>query len=129
MIIMTMQQNLLAELQQSNIEKPVRDLYNLYFENVIAQVCANGGNREDGADIFQEAVLIFIEKVKTGIFRGESSIKTFLIAIARNMWLFELRTRSRRNNRETIYMKSEDKEVEYASSFFEKKTPGACCGC
>ena len=118
---MIMQQNLMIELQHSNIEKPVRQLYDHYFESVVAQVCSNGGNREDGADIFQESVLVLIEKVKTGQFRGESSIKTFLLAIARNLWLFELRTRSRRSNREVIYTNGEDKEVKPADSFFDKK--------
>lgn len=112
---------MLDELSQSNIEKPVRQLYHHYFENVVAHVCSNNGDRDDGADIFQEAVLIFIEKVKNGQFRGECSIKTFLMGIVRNLWLFELRTRSRRNNRETIYMDGEDKEVELSGFLGDKK--------
>lgn len=104
-----LQQDILTELQQPDIEAPVRNLYENYFEGVVAQICANGGNRDDGADIFQEAVLVLIDKVKTGKFRGESSIKTFLSAIARNLWLHELRTRGRRNNRETTYMVGAEK--------------------
>lgn len=98
---------LIVELLQANIEQAVRKLYNDNFENTVAMVCANGGNREDGADIFQEAVLILIEKIREGKFRGESSIKTFLMAIARNRWLFEMRTRERRKTREALYMDGE----------------------
>lgn len=76
-MIMEAQQNLLIELRQSNIEKCVRHLYEHYFERVIAQVCSNGGNWEDGADIFQETILVLIEKIKTGQFRGESSLSTW----------------------------------------------------
>lgn len=113
------QQDMLADLREPNIEVPVRQLYENYFEGVVAQVCMNGGQRDDGADIFQEAVLVLIDKVKTGQFRGDSSIKTFLFAIARNLWLHELRTRSRRNNREVIYTNNEDKIKEPEMPFFE----------
>jgi RNA polymerase sigma factor (sigma-70 family) len=115
------QQDILLELRQPDIEKPVRQLYELYFESIVIQICANGGNREDGADIFQDAVLVLIEKVKTGQFRGDSSIKTFLSAIARNLWLFELRTRERRKNREGLYMNGEDKETANEDVFFNKQ--------
>ena len=118
-------QDILTELRQPDIESAVRRLYENYFEGVVAQVCLKGGNREDGADIFQEAVLVLIEKVKTGQFRGESSIKTFLSAIARNLWLHELRTRSRRNNREVIYMNGEEKNEEPVHSFFNESSAKA----
>jgi RNA polymerase sigma factor (sigma-70 family) len=121
-MIANTQQNLLLGLKQVNIENPLRQIYDHYFEGIVAQVCANGGSREDGADIFQEAVLVLIEKVKTGQFRGDSSIKTFLTAIARNLWLFELRTRKRRGQRELLYMSSEDTHVEEKNGFFAKET-------
>lgn len=108
----TVQQEILMELRLPQIERPVKKLYEQYFEAIITQICVNGGNRDDGADIFQEAVLVLIDKVKTGQFRGESSIKTFLFAIARNLWLHELRTTSRRSNREKMYMSSEEKMEE-----------------
>jgi RNA polymerase sigma factor (sigma-70 family) len=114
------QHTLLLELRQPDIEKPVRELYDYYFEGIVAQICANGGTREDGADIFQDAVLALIEKVKTGQFRGDSSIKTFLSAIARNLWLFEIRTRQRRKKRESSYMNGEATSTELHENIFAK---------
>lgn len=120
-----LQQSLLEELKRPDIEAPVKKLYDSFFEAVVAQVCANGGNREDGADIFQEAVLVLIDKVKTGQFRGESSLKTFLMAIARNLWLYELRTRNRREIRELSFSKSEDIITEPREIIFEKDSTRA----
>lgn len=114
------QPDILMDLRKPDIEQPVQKLYEAYFEMILTQVCVNGGNREDGADIFQEAVLILIDKVKTGQFRGDSSIKTFLSAIARNLWLHEMRTRSRRNNREQMYMTGEEKIDEPTHSLWER---------
>ncbi len=121
-MIANTQQNLIWELRQPDIEKPVKQLYDHYFEGIVAQVCANSGTREDGADIFQEAVLVLVEKVKNGQFRGDSSIKTFLSAIARNRWLFELRTRDRRKKRETFYSSGEDTVTNEGSHFFNNES-------
>lgn len=117
--------DLLTKLKQTDITEAVKQLYDHYFEGIVAQICANGGNREDGADVFQEAILALIEKVQSGQFRGESSIKTFLSAIARNIWLHELRTRGRRKKREGIYMHTEEKEEAPAVSIsFSRKDDG-----
>jgi RNA polymerase sigma factor (sigma-70 family) len=118
-------QTILWELKQADIERPVRRLYAEYFESVVAQICGQGGHREDGADVFQEAVLVLIEKVKTGGFREESSIGTFLSAIARNLWLHELRTRDRRKKREKRYMGDLHPTAETEGGFFQKHTSSA----
>lgn len=116
------QESLLQDLCRPEIDKPVRQLYDLYFDGIVALICANGGNRDDGADIFQDAVLILIEKVRTAQFRGESNIKTFLHAIAYNLWLFEQRTRGRRKKREALYSNSEVQEMATEIIFISKRS-------
>lgn len=111
--------NLLSALRLPDIESPVRLLYENYFESLVSYICKNGGSEEDGADIFQEAVLVLTCKVKTGQFREESSVKTFLFSIARNLWLHEQRTRKRRISREEIYMQTE--AVEESERVFAKE--------
>lgn len=119
------EQEILSGLRQPEIEQAVRALYMQYFESILTQICVNGGSRDDGADIFQESVLILIDKVKRGQFRGESSIKTFLQAIARNLWLHELRTRSRRNNREQHYVDNSVEMEIQAQSFTDQVNTSA----
>jgi RNA polymerase sigma factor (sigma-70 family) len=106
--------DLAQEFLQSDINRPVKYLYDHYFEDVATEIRFKGGTDEDAADIFQEAVLILIEKIKTGMFRQESGIKTFLVGIARNLWLFEKRTRERRTTRELQYSNSESTNMETA---------------
>ena len=104
--------DLVQEFLQPDINRPVRYLYDHYFEDAATEIRLRGGTDEDAADIFQEAVLILIEKIKTGKFRLESSVKTFLVGIARNLWLFEKRTRERRSSREMHYTISENSHVD-----------------
>lgn len=112
MIQQATESDLINGLKQADIQATVKNIYASFFESIVAQVCSNGGNREDGADIFQDTVIVLIDKVKTGQFRGESSVKTFMSAIARNLWLHELRTRSRRSNREILYMKKDEAPLQ-----------------
>ena len=95
--------DIVQELQGQNINRPVKYLYEHCFESAQYEIRKNGGTEQDAADIFQEAVLIVIDKVKTGELRGESNIKTFLLGVVRKLWLFERRTRSRRTEREQYY--------------------------
>lgn len=92
-------QEILLALQQENIEKPVATLYRTYHATVQAMVLSQGGSEADADDVFQDAMLSFVNTVKAGKFRGDSSIKTFFVSIARHIWFNEIRSRQRRENR------------------------------
>ena len=81
------------------IDNPVKHLYEKYFYMLSSYIEQNQGSREDAEDIFQEVVLTFIELVQKNKFRGESSVRTFLFAVNRNIWLNELKKRGRQLKR------------------------------
>ncbi len=73
-------------------------LYHLYFsENWkgLAEDFAvkNGGSKEDGEDLAQTAMTLFDRNVREGKFRGDSSIKTYFLSIAKFQWYKTLRSR------------------------------------
>lgn len=69
----------------------VKEMYDAYNAMVISYVKENRGTREDGEDILIQAIMIVVSHIHEGRFRGDSSIKNYLMAIVRNMWLNELR--------------------------------------
>jgi len=58
-------------------------------------VSNNKGSENDAQDLWQDVIISFYENVKKGAFRGESSIRTYVFSIARNMWLEKLKMRTR----------------------------------
>ena len=66
-------------------------LYKFYFPSVASYVKQNMGNTEDAEDIFQEAILVLLQKVRQPDFILTSALKTYLYAIAKNLWLKRLR--------------------------------------
>jgi RNA polymerase sigma factor (sigma-70 family) len=87
----------------------VKFIYLQYFESLSWFIINNSGSRQDAEDIFQETVVSFIELVQKDKFRGESSIKTFLFSLNRNIWLNELKRRGRADARELKYEKAQDR--------------------
>jgi RNA polymerase sigma factor (sigma-70 family) len=98
---------IISGLVGSDLSVAVNALYDMFYRDIVDFVQIKGGGEEDGADIFQEAIVILIDEIREGKFRGESKIKTFLYGIARNLWLVEFRTRERRKKREENYMYAE----------------------
>jgi RNA polymerase sigma factor (sigma-70 family) len=88
---------------EKQIDLPVKFIYHQYFGVLGNYIQQNHGNEQDSEDIFQETVLSFIELVRMDKFRGESSVKTFLYAVNRNIWLNELKKRGRKERHHAIF--------------------------
>jgi RNA polymerase sigma factor (sigma-70 family) len=88
---------------QSDLNKAIRFMYENYYDTLKIYTVQNSGTEEDAQDVFQDALVAFIDVVKKEKFRGESSIKTFLYTINRNLWLNELKKRGRKLEREIIF--------------------------
>lgn len=98
--------------QGRNLEQPISYLYGEHFENLTNFIRKNKGSQQDAEDIFQETIIVFVDLVQREKFRGESSIKTFLYAIARNVWLNELKKRDRMFIRDTESYQNNPRESE-----------------
>ena len=103
--------------ENRRIESPIRQLYKDYFEGITHFIKKNGGTQYDGEDIFQEVVVVFIDLIQREKFRGDSSIKTFLYAIGRNLWFNELKKRNRTLTRDTEYYKTSEGVDEDINTF------------
>ena len=77
-----------------DIDNAIRNIYKRYYGLLENYIINNNGSKDDAADIIQETIVAFVEIVEQNKFRGEASIKSFLYAITRNLWLAELRKRN-----------------------------------
>jgi RNA polymerase sigma factor (sigma-70 family) len=70
-------------------------IYKQHFPTVCKWIAKNGGSMDDGADIFQEAILVLFEKVQVPDFTLTCSVGTYLFAIGKNLWFKKLQQRSK----------------------------------
>lgn len=73
-------------------------LYRTYYPVIEKFILANSGSRDDAKDIFQETLLIFNRNLARENFTLTSSLKTYLYAVSRNLWLKSLRDRKVMNS-------------------------------
>lgn len=66
-------------------------LYKFYFPTIASFIKQNSGSDQDAEDIFQETIIVLLHKVRQPEFVLTSSLKTYLFAIAKNLWLKKLR--------------------------------------
>jgi RNA polymerase sigma factor (sigma-70 family) len=81
-------------LRNGKYAKAVKGLYD-FFPAVKKHIVNNSGTSEDAKDIFQDALVILYQKMKTGEFILTVPISTYLYAVAKNLWLQELRKRKK----------------------------------
>ena len=106
--------------RERDVDTTVRYLYHTHFDALTNYIRTNSGNEEDAEDFFQEALVVFIKVVKQGKFRGDSSVKTFLYAIMRNLWLNELKRRNKAQVRETTYYEQSEQEENNAHELVQE---------
>lgn len=70
-------------------------MYHDYFGMIKYFVSKNNGSDDDAGDVFQDGLVIFYEKLNTPGFTLSCSIKTFIYAVCRNVWLKKLRQQNR----------------------------------
>jgi len=80
-------------------------LYKFYFPSIASFVKKNSGTNEDAEDIFQEAVVVLLTKVRRKDFILTSSMNTYLYGIAKNIWFKRLRSHT--------YLTLDDHEISY----------------
>lgn len=78
-------------------------LYTFYYPGIEKFVKLNSGTSADAEDVFQETIVVLLEKVPKKDFILTSSIKTYITAIAHNIWLKRLRDARRITRLEVDY--------------------------
>jgi RNA polymerase sigma factor (sigma-70 family) len=81
----------LAIGDKQTIELIYRDHYNLIQSLIIN----NNGSADDAKDIFQEAMIVLYEKVRSGSFELNCQLKTYLYSVSKRLWLKKLSANNR----------------------------------
>jgi RNA polymerase sigma factor (sigma-70 family) len=95
-------------------EAALKYLYKLYFPMVLNFIQNNNGTEDEAKDVYQDAVIIFYEKIKDGSLTLSCQIKTYLYSVCRRLWLKRLGEKSRHSVRprdEEFFLELEDEKI------------------
>ena len=82
--------NLLADLKTEN-NFAFGELYKQYYQIVKRFILKNSGTEDDSLDVFQDAMLILVEKLRKDDFVLSASLKTYVLAIVKHLWFKKIR--------------------------------------
>jgi len=101
-------------------DRALEYLYKEYAKMVNNLIVTNSGSPDDADDIFQDTIIILYEKIKSGSFILNSSLKTFIYSVSRNLWLYRLRQKTKdvKLNDSFMTVIADDTDVDL---FYEEK--------
>ncbi len=67
-------------------ESCIKYIYREYFPMVRSIVGAQNGNLEDAEDVFHDGLIVIYNRLKNKEFALNSSLKTYLFSVCRNLW-------------------------------------------
>jgi RNA polymerase sigma factor (sigma-70 family) len=73
-----------------NDRKAIETIYKQHYNMVQSLVLNNSGYPDDARDVFQEAMIVLYEKVRSGSFELNCQLKTYLYSVCRRLWLKRL---------------------------------------
>ncbi len=75
--------------------KIIEGIYKDHFNMIQSLIVNNNGTADDARDIFQEAMVVLYEKVRTGSFELNCQLKTYLYSVSKRLWLKRLHQNNR----------------------------------
>lgn len=93
---------MLRSTDKEDRNKALEYLYDNTYGSVASYIIKNSGHAADAKDMFQESLIVFFEKATAPSFELTGSIKNYLHAVCRNLWLKRLRKSGRMVNVEDI---------------------------
>lgn len=75
--------------------RAVETIYKDNYNMVQSLIINNNGTTQEAKDIFQEAMIVLLEKARSGNFELNCQIKTYVYSVCRRLWLKRLQQSSR----------------------------------
>jgi len=79
-------------------KKAVETIYKDNFNMVQSLVINNNGSAQEAKDVFQEAIIVLLQKARSGSFELNCQIKTYVYSVCRRIWLKKLQQYNRYTN-------------------------------
>ncbi|BDD04332.1 RNA polymerase sigma factor [Aureibacter tunicatorum] len=81
-------------------ERALDYLYQKNYRMIVGHITKNNGSEEEAKDIFQDALIVFWQNAISESFELTSKISTYLYSVSNNLWLKELKRKSKLSHEE-----------------------------
>jgi len=106
----------------SKEDRAIKYLLKTQGEKIKQFVLNNGGNVEDAEETLYEALTAFVFNVRSGKFKEESSLTTYLYAIAKNVWYKAFDKKLNKKHHLEQYREWQDETIGFESMHLLEKS-------
>jgi len=85
---------------QKGDEKALEIVYKKYYRMMTKLVISNSGTEDEARDVYQDALVVFWQKARSGNLVLTSKMSTYIYSICQNLWRKELDRKKRLSNEE-----------------------------
>jgi RNA polymerase sigma factor (sigma-70 family) len=85
-------EQIIALIRTNKNDNALRTLYS-YFPMILKMIRRHGGTSQDAEDVFQEALIILIRRIRETDFTLTAKASTYLFSVSRFLWKDELKKR------------------------------------
>ena len=121
--IMENESHIMTDLRGEN-NLAFGELYKNYFASVEKFIKNNSGSAADAEDLFQDTLVVLLQKLRQDDFVLTASLKTYIMAITKHLWLKKLRVPYQEQAFSEFFSNSLQHQVhssiEEESSYMEK---------
>ncbi len=100
------------------------NLYQSNFGKISKFVQNNSGNQADAEDLFQDAMMVLVEKLRQDNFQLTASMDTYVYAICKNLWFKKLRDKNHELSLDELqsnnFQMSNSDSIENEKTYLEK---------
>lgn len=97
----TKDKEILESIEAGRDNEALAELYLKSLPKIRKYILSNSGTEEEVKDVFQDTIVIFYRKVKTGLYREGVDIDGFLFSVARNLYINYVQRHLKRNLKES----------------------------
>ncbi|MEM9920504.1 MAG: sigma-70 family RNA polymerase sigma factor [Bacteroidota bacterium] len=77
------------------VDKAFTALYQQHYSLIESFISRNSGTADDAADLFQDALIVFYNRIREGRLVLNCTTRTYLYSVCKNLWLKKLRSRKK----------------------------------
>jgi RNA polymerase sigma factor (sigma-70 family) len=81
-------------------EKALELLYKKYYRMMTKMVISNSGTEDEARDVYQDALVVFWQKARSGNLVMTSKMSTYIYSVCQNLWRKELDRKKRLSSEE-----------------------------
>lgn len=119
---MRFEDKIISAVLEREDQMVISSLYKKSYPPIERTLKSQGADPDDIQDVFQDAMVILVRKIRNGSFKKDESINSFLFIISRNLWINKIKRDKKSQSIDGYELEDEwSNDIHFQASVSEKE--------